>query len=139
MILHAFTDGASRGNPGESGIGVIVRDDLGRMVLSLNGYIGKTTNNVAEYTALLILLQHVEKNGCTKLVVHSDSELMVRQINGEYKVRDEGLKKLYRKTLRLLERKSFAFELKYIPREQNRDADRLANSGIDSKKRIFTK
>lgn len=139
MILHAFTDGASRGNPGESGVGVIVKDERGRTMLSFNGYIGKATNNVAEYTALLILLQRVKENGCTKLVVHSDSELMVRQINHEYRVKDVGLKRMYRKVLRLLENMPFEIELKYIPREQNKDADRLANIGIDSKKRIFTK
>jgi ribonuclease HI len=139
MTLEAYTDGASRGNPGESGIGIIVRDDTGATRLTGSGYIGITTNNVAEYTALLALLAHVKKTPCSRLVIHSDSELMVRQINGDYRVRDRNLKTFHGKVLRLLSSLPFAYEVKHIPRAMNRDADRLANEGIDGKKKFVIK
>ena len=136
MTLHAFTDGASRGNPGESGIGLIVKDERGNVVASAHGHIGVTTNNVAEYVALLALLKRARTFTCARLVAHSDSELMVRQVNGQYKVKDPVLREYYRKVGRLLASVPFVFELKYVPREQNREADRLANVGIESGKRI---
>ena len=83
MTLYANTDGASRGNPGESGIGIILRDERGTVVYSGSGYIGRTTNNAAEYQALLACLKKVLQLGCSKLVVRSDSELMVRQLRGQ--------------------------------------------------------
>ena len=136
MILHAFTDGASRGNPGESGIGIIVKDGTNEVLFSLKGYIGTTTNNVAEYRALLTLLERIAGVSCTHLVVHSDSELMVRQINGQYKVKDRKLKKYYQQVITAISSLPFTVELKHIPREENRDADTLANLGIDSKAEI---
>jgi ribonuclease HI len=136
MTLMAYTDGASRGNPGDSGIGLIVRDETGREILSLHGYIGRATNNAAEYAALLALLKKVKTMGCSRLVAHSDSELMVRQVNGQYRVRDKGLKKHFEKTVSLLKNAPFEFTLVHIPREQNAEADRLANMGIDSRKRL---
>src|SRR5260370_42629417 len=93
MTLIAFTDGASRGNPGESGIGVILRDEQGAVVYSGSGYIGRTTNNVAEYRALLACLKKAIALRPTKLIVHSDSELMVRQMGGEYRGRDKNLQR----------------------------------------------
>jgi ribonuclease HI len=131
MTLHAFTDGASRGNPGESGIGVLVKDDKGNIVLSLNGFIGQSTNNRAEYTALITLLERMKKVPCGRLIVRSDSELMVHQVNGKYKVRDHELKRYHREVAKLVAGSPFAFELKHIPREKNREADRLANQAID--------
>jgi ribonuclease HI len=136
MILRAFTDGASRGNPGESGIGILVKDEAGKTLFSMHGYIGVTTNNIAEYTALLALLKKMRTHQCTRLRVHSDSELMVRQVNGEYKVRDGQLKKLYQRAMRVIGKLPFEFELQYIPREENREADRLANMGIDTRARV---
>ncbi len=136
MTLHAFTDGASRGNPGESGIGVIVRDDRGNVVLKVHGYIGESTNNIAEYTALLALLKRAGGLACTHLVVHSDSELMVRQVSGDYRVKDTNLQGLYRKVMRLVRAAPYEFELRHIPREQNVEADRLANAAINERKRI---
>jgi ribonuclease HI len=134
MTLYAATDGASRGNPGESGVGVIVRDETGREVLTLYGYLGTATNNIAEYSALVFLLQEMQKIPCSRLVVRSDSELLVRQINGEYKVRDPGLKKKFDEVQRLRAASPFALEVHYVPRAQNSEADRLANRGIDEKK-----
>ena len=136
MIVHAFTDGAARGNPGESGIGVIYKDEQGATLTELSGYIGEATNNVAEYQALLACLQGASNLKCSKLVVHSDSELMVRQLRGEYKVKDPGLKKLFLKAQHLLKDASFAFEIRHVTRDLNREADHLANLGIDSRKRL---
>jgi ribonuclease HI len=133
MRLHAFTDGASRGNPGDAGIGFIVRDEAGNVVLEESGYIGRATNNVAEYRALLALLRRMSKIGCSHLVIHSDSELMVRQMNGQYKVKDRDLKEYYQQALELKKTAPFSFELRHVAREMNREADRLANQGIDSR------
>ncbi len=133
MTLQAFTDGASRGNPGDAGIGFIVKDGSGSILLVEFGYIGKATNNVAEYRALITLLRRMAKIACTHLVIHSDSELMVRQINGQYKVKDHDLKILHQQVQELKKEASFTFELRHIAREENREADRLANQGIDSR------
>lgn len=133
MTLHAFTDGASRGNPGEAGIGVLVRDDGSATVLSLHGYIGVCTNNVAEYTALETLLEHARELSCTRLIVYSDSELMVRQLTGRYKVRDRLLKRHHSNVLALMKLLPYPCTVRHIPREENREADRLANRGIDEK------
>jgi ribonuclease HI len=132
MTMQAFTDGASRGNPGESGIGILVRDESGAIIATVEGYIGKATNNEAEYTALEHLLRIAPRLGCARLVIHSDSELMVRQMNGEYRVRDAGLKQRFARVTRLREELPFEVVLRHIPREQNREADALANRAIDA-------
>jgi ribonuclease HI len=136
MTVYAFTDGAARGNPGESGIGVIFKDEAGATLNKLYGYIGEATNNVAEYQALLACLKSAAKTKCSRLIVHSDSELMVRQLQGEYKVKDPNLKSLFVKAHHLLEKATFEFEIKHVSRELNKEADRLANLGIDSRKRV---
>jgi ribonuclease HI len=136
MIVHAFTDGAARGNPGESGIGVIFKDEKGAILAKLYGYIGEATNNTAEYKALLACLKSAATTKCSKLIVHSDSELMVRQLQGLYKVKDPNLKTLYLKVQHTLAKATFEFEIKHVVRELNREADQLANLGIDSKKPI---
>ena len=136
MTVLAYTDGAARGNPGESGIGVILKDEHGGTLTKLYGYIGEATNNVAEYQALLACLKSAAKTNCSRLIVHSDSELMVRQLLGEYKVKDPNLKTMVLKVHRLLEKAGFDFEIKHVSRELNKEADRLANLGIDSRKRL---
>ena len=136
MTLYANTDGASRGNPGESGIGVICRDSDGNMVFSGGGYIGTATNNVAEYEALLACLRRVQTVPCTKLVLSSDSELMVRQIRGQYRVKDKKLQRYYQLAKQLLASAPFQFEILHVEREKNREADLLANAGIDSKQTL---
>ncbi|HUI11075.1 MAG TPA: ribonuclease HI family protein [Bacteroidota bacterium] len=133
MILRAFTDGASRGNPGEAGVGIVVTDEHEEPVMTLRGFIGVCTNNVAEYTAMETLLAKAAALQCARLIIHSDSELMVRQLIGKYKVKDSVLKTHHAKTVKLLKALPFPFELRHIPREQNREADRLANLGIDEK------
>ncbi len=136
MRITAFTDGAARGNPGDAGIGIVLKDDDGTTIQTLKKYIGKTTNNVAEYTALVTLLEFLKKNEtlrCTELVVHTDSELMARQINGMYKVKDAGLKLLYKNVKLQLHGAAFTFSIQHIPRTRNTEADILANEAIDSK------
>ncbi len=135
MKLRAWTDGASRGNPGDAGIGVIVKDEAGVVVLEERRYLGKTTNNQAEYTALIVCLEAViarkETLQCSDLAVFADSELMVKQLKGEYKVRDEGLKTHYAHARQLLSTAGFTFSITHVPRAQNKEADKLANEGID--------
>jgi ribonuclease HI len=131
MIWKAFTDGASRGNPGEAGIGIIVLDERGTTALSVHEYIGTCTNNAAEYRALITLLERAGGFPCGELRVHSDSELMVRQMNGSYRVRDRGLRPLYQRAVILKSSLPFPCTLRYVPREENREADLLANRGID--------
>jgi len=133
MTIVAHTDGASRGNPGESGIGIILRDDKGTTLFEGSGYLGKATNNIAEYQALLACLRKAQEFPCTKLVVYSDSELMVRQLRRQYKVRDRILQRLYAEATDLLKQASYQFEINHVAREENREADELANVGIDSR------
>ena len=134
MTILAYTDGASRGNPGESGVGVVLKNEQGTVIESQYGYIGQATNNIAEYTALAACLKLVQRIECSSLIVHSDSELMVRQMNGEYKVKDAELKKHFHNIQTMLTSSSFQFTIKHVPREKNREADQLANRGIDTKK-----
>ena len=136
MKLIAFTDGAARGNPGEAGIGIIVKDEQGLVKGTLKKYLGKTTNNIAEYTALLTLVEYLKNSKnllCSELVVNTDSELLARQLNGEYKVKDAGLKLLYQKVKLQLASAPFTFTIRHVPRSQNKEADKLANEAIDEK------
>ena len=133
MIVYAHTDGASRGNPGESGIGILLRDENGTELFAGCGYIGRATNNVAEYEALLACLQKAVSLQCKKLVVHSDSELMVRQLQGKYRVKDKSLQRYFQKIQKMLSSAPFEFSIVHVLREENRDADLLANAGIDSR------
>jgi ribonuclease HI len=122
-----YTDGASSGNPGPAGIGaVIVMDDR---KTTLSEYIGVTTNNVAEYTALIRALEMALKMGAKRIKVMLDSELVVKQLHGIYRVRNERLLTLYKKTLTLLQKFS-THEIQHIPREENTEADRLSKEGI---------
>jgi len=134
MTILAYTDGASRGNPGESGVGIVLKDELGNVIASQYGYIGIATNNIAEYTALAACLRLVQTTQCSQLVVHSDSELIVRQLNGLYKVKDAKLKKHFQKIQNIIVAAPFQFKIRHVPREENWEADELANRGIDTKK-----
>lgn len=133
MTVYAYTDGASRGNPGESGIGIIFKDEEGNIIHSGGGYIGTATNNIAEYQALLACLKKATTMKCKRLVVHSDSQLMVRQLLGEYRVKDKVLQTFFREANTLLKNASFTFSIVHVEREKNHEADLLANSGIDAK------
>jgi ribonuclease HI len=129
-----WTDGAARGNPGPSGIGAVLKTPHGEVIVAEGQYIGETTNNVAEYKALLLGLERALEHGVRHLEVRADSELLIKQLRGEYKVRSEGLKPLHQRALDLL--KQFeAPKLVHVRRELNVEADRLANRGINEAKR----
>ena len=131
MELTIFTDGASRNNPGEAGAGIfIIRD--GKPVDKIARYLGTTTNNIAEYQAAIIGLEQCVKLGASMVRLHADSELMVKQLNGQYKVKNEGLKPLHARVKELIA-KIGTVEVQYIPREKNKEADALANQAIDEK------
>jgi ribonuclease HI len=126
----AHCDGGSRGNPGPSGYGAIVEDPQGRVAARLNQFLGIQTNNYAEYSGLLAVLEWAIQNGAKRLRVVSDSELMVKQMQGKYKVASPVLRPLYDQARRLaakLER----FEMRHTLRGGNREADRLANEAMD--------
>ena len=128
-VVHV--DGGSRGNPGPSGAGAVIRDPSGKVVRRLAKYLGVATNNVAEYEALILALEEAASiSDLDSLTVYADSQLMVRQIKGEYRVKNEALKGLYAIAIKLVE--SFQdFEIRHIPREENSDADKLANEAMD--------
>lgn len=128
MVLHV--DGAARGNPGPAGIGVVIQDNHGREIASISDYLGETTNNVAEYRALIRGLEEALARGATAVEVFTDSQLLARQINGTYRVNHPGLKELFRQVLGLKDRFR-QFTITTIPREENKKADRLANEGIN--------
>ena len=130
--LRIHVDGASRGNPGEAGFGVHVTAPDGSEVASLFGYLGKATNNVAEYQALLHGLRFALARGASRVEVFSDSELLVRQIAGRYRVKHPGLLPLHREAGALLARFERA-RLSHVPRERNRTADALANRAVDER------
>lgn len=128
--IIAYTDGASRGNPGPAGAGALLTDADGAPLAELREHVGRATNNVAEYRALLLALREAAALGVRRLLVRADSELLVRQMTGVYKVRDAGLKALADEARRL----SAAFErvdYEHVRRERNQEADRLANEAID--------
>jgi ribonuclease HI len=130
--LDLHIDGASRGNPGDAAYGVYVTDGRGRAVAELYGYLGRATNNVAEYQALLHGLRYALEHGARGVRVFSDSQLVVRQIEGSYKVKHPDMIPLHREAAGLLRRFASA-EVHHVPREQNRDADRLANRALDER------
>ncbi|MBI2068431.1 MAG: ribonuclease HI family protein [Deltaproteobacteria bacterium] len=128
--LRLCTDGAARGNPGPAGAGAVLFDGEGRVVEELTSYLGETTNNVAEYEALLLGLRKARELKATEIEIQADSELMVRQLSGEYRVKNEGLKPLFQEAVRLL-REFEKYSIKHIDRSLNKEADRLANRAID--------
>lgn len=133
--VRIHIDGAARGNPGPAGVGVFIIGPDGAVAERLHRGIGEATNNVAEYRALLLALERAEALGYTDIEVFSDSELLVRQIQGRYQVRHPALKELYavaRERIGRLRR----FGVQHVPREQNAEADALANRGIDEARRL---
>jgi ribonuclease HI len=129
-----WTDGASRGNPGPAGIGALLKTPSGEVLSADSAYLGRATNNVAEYKALLLGLERALALGVRRIEVRADSELLVKQIKGEYQVRSPGLRPLYQSAIKLLARFESS-RLVHVRREQNGEADRLANAGIDSRPR----
>lgn len=133
--LIIYSDGASRGNPGAAGVGAVIQTEAGEIVAEISGFLGKATNNVAEYTALIKALEKAISLGAEEIQAYTDSELMVKQIKGEYRVKNEGLKPLYQKTIDL-GRQLNSFSVAHIVRGKNKQADRLANKGIDDAQRV---
>ena len=130
FFIH--TDGASRGNPGEAGAGAVISDSQGRTLKELKLYLGMASNNVAEYRAAIHALERALELGARSVTLYLDSELVVRQLRGEYRVREPHLKTLHQKAQEILNRFS-QYSILYISREENRRADQLANEAIDQK------
>lgn len=127
--LVIYCDGASRGNPGDAGIGIIISDEKGTVLREIADYIGVTTNNVAEYSALIRGLREAANLGATQIEIRTDSELLARQLSGVYKVRAANLRPLYEEALSLL-RAFDKVSISHVVRELNKRADDLANAGI---------
>ena len=128
--IVAYCDGGSRGNPGPAGFGVYVQDSDGRVLAELSEYLGARTNNFAEYSALLAALDFAITNGHRSLRVVSDSELMVKQMKGQYRVNSLELRPLYEEARRRVVQLDH-FQIQHVLREKNRHADRLANLAMD--------
>lgn len=127
VSLHI--DGAAKGNPGPAAIGVIAHADDGALVFQISRYIGETTNNVAEYSALIEGLKMAQEHDIKRIHVASDSQLLVRQIQGLYQVKKPHLKRLYSQVVKLM-RNFDQVKLVHVPREENVEADALANQAI---------
>jgi ribonuclease HI len=127
--LQLFIDGASRGNPGLSGAGIVITKG-GKILEGLAQYLGERTNNQAEYEALIMGLERLKELRVRSVEVMSDSELLVNQVNGKYRVKNPELLKLYKRA-KILIREFHEFSIKHISRRENREADRLANRAID--------
>lgn len=127
----AQIDGAARGNPGPASYGVVIRAPGGAVIAELKKYIGRGTNNVAEYYALIAALDYAEAHGIRALRIRSDSELLVRQIQGRYKVKSPDLRPLFERARKMTQNFSF-FSIDHVGREQNSEADALANQALDS-------
>ena len=127
--LIIYTDGAARGNPGPAAIGVILKDEKGNVIATISRRLAPTTNNQAEYRAIIAGLEKAVSLGVKNVSVKSDSELVVKQINGQFKIKNTALRPLYQKVVQLtglLE----SFSISYLPREQNAAADALANKAF---------
>jgi len=129
-IFVAYVDGASRGNPGPASYAVILRGPDGATRFEAGKYIGRATNNVAEYYGLITALDYAAAHGIERLLVRSDSELLVRQMQGRYKVKSADLRPLHERARKLAHGFAY-FAIEHVPREQNREADDLANSALD--------
>jgi ribonuclease HI len=127
---QANVDGGSRGNPGPAAYGVVVRDPRGEIVARLKKYIGNNTNNVAEYFGLIAALDYAQNHGIRALRIESDSELMVKQLRGQYKVKSEELKPLFERAKKMSQTFE-SFRISHVYREQNKEADALVNQALD--------
>jgi len=129
-VITAFFDGGARSNPGPAGYGVYIVDDQGTVLAELHGSLGVATNNVAEYRGLIAALQWAVDHDVTEITIKGDSLLIVEQMRGNYKVKNEGLKPLHLQA-RMLVMQVGNVRFQHVPREQNTDADRLSNVGMD--------
>ena len=128
--LTVNVDGGARGNPGPAAIGIVVRDGEGEVLGEVGEAIGRATNNVAEYRALLRGIELAAEHGAEELELVGDSELVVRQVEGRYKVKNAGMKELHEEVKRAL-REFDSWSIRHVRRENNADADRLVNQALD--------
>lgn len=125
-----YADGASRGNPGPAAIGAVIKDERGRLIASISQRIGKATNNQAEYRAIITALEEADRLGARQVDIKMDSELVVKQINGEYRVKKATLKPLYQQ-VKQRQGSLEGFTITHILRQQNIEADKLANKALN--------
>lgn len=130
ITYRANIDGGSRGNPGPASYGVVIRDPRGEVVARLKKYIGRMTNNVAEYYGLIAALDYAQTHGVHTLRIESDSELLVKQMRGQYKVKSADLQPLFERAKKMSQGLE-SFRIDHVYREQNREADLLANEAMD--------
>ena len=128
--IVAYIDGGARGNPGPAGYGVHIEDGAGNTIHEFHGFLGSATNNIAEYNGLLAALRYASEHGHRTVCIKSDSELLVKQMNGLYRVKNAGLQPLYQQACALA-RGIGRVTFEHVRREQNKDADRLANEAMD--------
>jgi ribonuclease HI len=134
---RANIDGGSRGNPGPASYGVVIRDPRGEIAAKLKKYIGRTTNNVAEYYGLIAALDFAQSKGIRTLRIESDSELLVKQMRGQYKVKSEDLRPLFERAKKMSQTLE-SFRIDHVYREQNKEADLLANQAMDEADGVST-
>lgn len=129
-MITAYIDGGARGNPGPAGYGVRIEDAAGTLLDELHGGLGIATNNIAEYNGLLAALRYAAAHGHRAVRIKADSELLVKQMRGEYRVKNEGLKPLFLQAIALI-RQIGDVSFEHVRREFNKEADRLSNLGMD--------
>jgi len=132
-LVTANVDGGARGNPGPAAYGIVLREAGGATLIATGKYVGRATNNVAEYYGLIAALDAARERGVTRLRVESDSELLVRQMQGRYRVKSADLRPLHERAVKLSHGFEY-FDIAHIPREKNREADRLVNAALDGDK-----
>ncbi len=130
MKYKMYTDGGSRGNPGKAAIGVVIYDKNNKKIKELSRYIGIATNNVAEYTALVFGVTALKELQCTEVEIFMDSELIVKQVKGMYKVKHRDMRSLYSKVIQGL--KGIKYTIEHVKREKNKIADSLVNDALDA-------
>jgi len=130
MKYKMYTDGGSRGNPGKAAIGVVIYNEKDKVIEKISKYIGTATNNVAEYSALLVGVLALKKLKCTEVEMFLDSLLIVNQLNGKYRVKDSKMKKLYLKVMENLE--DIDWTVAHVKRNKNKVADKLVNDALDA-------
>lgn len=128
--FEIYIDGGARGNPGPAGVGVVILDANGKKIKEVSKYIGEATNNIAEYNALLYGLEEALMLRADDIAINMDSELVAKQLTGDYRVKDSNIKPLFERALNML--KSFKkFEIRHVEREKNKEADKLVNKAIN--------
>lgn len=135
MRVRVFTDGGARGNPGPAGIGVVIQDAQGKTLEAFGEYLGETTNNQAEYRAMIAALTRAKELGATDVSAFADSELLVKQLHREYRVKNAGLAPLFVQVWNLAQ--SFAScTFTHVRRERNKNADKMVNAAIDARRSV---